>query len=210
MVIAVGLPEAVVLNVEGEQLDGVIPGLDFLRDGAAGNVRKMTDPVVVVGGGSVAVDTTMTALRMGAQNVTMVCLESPDEIPASKSELKDALEEGVRIMHRWGIAEITGNGSVDGVVLKRCSRVFDNQGRFNPEYDETTTESIPAATVLIAIGQRADDLLRDRNGRRIHAKFIKAEAKKNRHRQRLTGHFTAQTNPFPLRVSSIDHKLHHT
>jgi len=156
VVIAVGLPEAMSLNVEGEQLEGVIPGLDFLREGAVGNVRKMTDPVVVIGGGSVAVDTAMTALRMGAQDVTMVCLESPDEIPASKSELNDALEEGVKVMHRWGIAEITGNGRVNSVLLKRCVRVFDNQGRFNPEYDETTTESIPASTVLIAIGQRVD------------------------------------------------------
>jgi NADPH-dependent glutamate synthase beta subunit-like oxidoreductase len=156
VIIAVGLPEAMSLNITSEQQNGVKPALNFLRDGNAGQVGKMKDPVVVVGGGSVAVDTAMTALRTGAKDVTMVCLESENEMPASKSELKDALEEGVKVMHRWGIAEINGNGSVKGVLLKRCTRVFNSQGRFSPEYDESETKTIPAATVLIAIGQQAD------------------------------------------------------
>ncbi|MCF7811524.1 FAD-dependent oxidoreductase [bacterium] len=156
IIIAAGLSEAMSLNITGEQQDGVTPALNFLRESNTGETRKMTDPVIVIGGGSVAVDTAMTALRSGAKDVTMVCLESEDEMPASKGELKDALEEGVKVMHRWGIAEIQGNGSVKGALLKCCTRVFNSQGKFSPEYDENDTKEIPAATVLIAVGQKAD------------------------------------------------------
>jgi len=94
VVLAVGLAEAAPMNIEGEKLEGIERGLDLLREAKCSGDRKFSAEVVVIGGGSVAVDAAMTARRMGAGQVTMVCLEEPDEMPAARDELDAAIEEG--------------------------------------------------------------------------------------------------------------------
>ncbi|MDP8240956.1 MAG: FAD-dependent oxidoreductase [Candidatus Hatepunaea meridiana] len=162
VVIAVGLSEALNLNVEGEELNGVEFGLDFLHRANLGEIEQLNGSVIIIGGGSVAVDTAMTARRLGSAKVTMICLESPDEIPAHKDELSAALEEGIEIRHRWGVLHIDGQDSkVKDVVLKRCVRVFDDQERFAPEYDDTKTTTMPVDTLIVSIGQRTPSHLKD-------------------------------------------------
>jgi len=161
VIIAVGLAEAMELKVEGEDLACIYPGLDFLYSAARGEANTLSDPVVVIGGGSVAVDAAMTARRNGANRVTMVCLEAPDEMPATKDELDAAVEEGIQVMNGWGVAGFEGDdGHVARVRLKRCTQVFDNQGRFSPEYDDSVTEIIQAHNVITAVGQRAEQQIR--------------------------------------------------
>ncbi|MFH0765056.1 MAG: FAD-dependent oxidoreductase [Calditrichota bacterium] len=157
VIIAVGLPEAVDLDVPGRDLEGAYLGLDFLRQAKSGKINQLSGPVVVIGGGSVAVDAAMTALRKGGSPVTMVCLEAPEEIPAHPAELKAAREEGVNVHHRWGALRIEGRrrgGHVVEITLQRCLRVFDEQRRFAPILDPTITITLPARQVILAIGQR--------------------------------------------------------
>jgi NADPH-dependent glutamate synthase beta subunit-like oxidoreductase/Pyruvate/2-oxoacid:ferredoxin oxidoreductase delta subunit len=155
VVIAVGLSEPARLGVTGEDMVGVELGLDFLRRARAGEAGRLDGSVVVIGGGSVAVDAAMSARRLGAARVRMVCLENEEEIPAAKDELKAAVEEGVEIRHRWGVERINCEyGRAKSVTLKRCTRVFDSQRRFAPEYDSSETVELPCDHLIIAIGQR--------------------------------------------------------
>lgn len=160
VVVAVGLAEPARLEVPGEDLPGVTAGLDLLRRVRAGDRPEMGRRVAVIGGGSVAVDAAMTARRLGADHVEMICLEDERELPAAAEELADAREEGVRIRHRWGVREIRREGDELNVGLKRCVRVFDAAGRFAPEYDEDVTEVVKCDRVVVAIGQRLSGQMR--------------------------------------------------
>ncbi len=117
----------------------------------------MKNKVIVIGGGNVAVDVARTALRLGAKDVEMVCLEQRDEMPAYKEEVEATLAEGIRIRNGWGPMGILGNGSVTGVEFKRCTRVFDDQKRFKPTFDENDLIKVDAEQIIIAIGQMTDE-----------------------------------------------------
>jgi ferredoxin len=87
----------------------------------------------------------------------MYCLESLDEIPAAREEIKEAEEEGIRLHTRFGPKRILGtDGKVTGIELKKCSRVFDEARRFNPQFIEGVEETVDCDTVVLAIGQAAD------------------------------------------------------
>jgi len=154
--LAMGASLASKLDIEGSDLDGVIPGLDFLKHVNLGNPPQVGKRVLVIGGGNVAVDAAMTALRLGAGEVQLACLESRQEMPAYKWEIDDAVEEGVILNDGWGPKRIKGNGKVTGVDLMKCTSVFDEKGKFNPKFDETEEKSLDADTVIIAIGQSPD------------------------------------------------------
>ena len=110
--------------------------------------------MVVVGGGNVAVDAARVSARSGADEVTMVCLETEDIMPASAEEIKEAREDGVKIMCGRGPAEVVvEDGKAAGVVFKKCTRVYDEKGKFSPVYDEKDTVTVPADKVIFAIGQ---------------------------------------------------------
>jgi NADPH-dependent glutamate synthase beta subunit-like oxidoreductase len=155
--IGTGLHGSRELHVEGEDLEGVIPGIQFIRDVALGKEVKIGKNVLVVGGGNVAVDVARIAKRLGAERVVMVCLEKRDEMPAWDREIEGALEEKVEIVHGYGPKRIQGkDGKVSGVEFKRCTRVFDENNRFDPQYDETDLKTLSGQTVILAIGQSAD------------------------------------------------------
>ncbi|UCE01557.1 MAG: FAD-dependent oxidoreductase [Candidatus Latescibacterota bacterium] len=159
VVIATGASRSVRLNVPGEEGAGICDGLAFLGDLAHGELAPGSfgdRSVLVVGGGNVAIDCARGALRLGAARVAMVCLEQPDEMPAYAEEVDRATAEGVRIWHGWGIHAFSGNGALQRVTLKRCTRVFDAHGRFDPAYDEEQTDEVTANAILLAVGQRAD------------------------------------------------------
>jgi heterodisulfide reductase subunit A-like polyferredoxin len=151
---ATGLHGSRGLGVKGEDLEGVIKGVDFLRDSALGTAAKLSGKVMVIGGGNVAVDVALTARRLGAKDVTMVCLEKRDEMPAWDYEIEEALEEGVKIVNSLGPLRFIGeNGKVSEVEFKECTTVFDENGRFSPQYDDCKLTMFETDTVIVAIGQ---------------------------------------------------------
>jgi NADPH-dependent glutamate synthase beta subunit-like oxidoreductase len=157
VLIATGLPRSRRLNIGGAELRGVQWGLDFLREFNSGKAPKLGRKVVVIGGGNVAVDVARAAARSGGDEIVMACLEKREEMPASPSEIEDSLEDGVEIMPSWGPKLISGeDGRVSAIELKECTRVFDGQGRFGPEYNEGNTTILDADNVIFAVGQDAD------------------------------------------------------
>lgn len=156
VVVATGLPLARTLDLRGGG-DDVLTGLDFLRSAARGDAPRVPSTVLVVGGGDVAVDVARTALRLGAETVRLVCLESADELPAWDWECREALEEGIEFIHRRGPAGLLReSGRVTGLRLRAVQRVFDGDGRFDPVYDDADTMDVSAGLVILAIGQAAD------------------------------------------------------
>ena len=152
--VAIGAQGGRKLGIEGEDAEGVISGIDFLRNVSFEKIEPLSGNVVVVGGGNVAVDVARTAVRFGAEKVTMLCLEQRDEMPASEEEVLEALEEGIELKCGYGPKIINAeNGKVKSITFKVCTQVKDAAGRFNPQYDENDTITLDADYVLSAIGQ---------------------------------------------------------
>ncbi|MCG8452882.1 MAG: FAD-dependent oxidoreductase, partial [Spirochaetales bacterium] len=155
--LAIGAQAGRKLNIEGEDAEGVITGVDFIRDVNLGTAEKLTGSTVVIGGGNVAIDVARSAVRWGATSVEMRCLESRQEMPALDEEVEEALEENIIINNGWGPKRIlVENGKTTGVEFAKCLSVFDENGRFAPVFDETTSEVVPASHVLISVGQAMD------------------------------------------------------
>lgn len=152
--LAIGAQAGRKLNISGEDAEGVIAGVDFLRDINLGNMPEMKGKVVVIGGGNVAIDVARSAVRTDASEVSMYCLEQREEMPALPEEIEEALEEDINIFNGYGPKEIlTENGRVSGVVFKKCIRVFDENDRFSPVFDENDTITVEADYVLLSVGQ---------------------------------------------------------
>ncbi len=157
VLLATGTHAPATIGVPGEQLMGVNDSLDFLRSAKIGPVPNVKGKrVVVVGGGNVAIDAARTALRLGAASVRQVCLESRPTMPAYDWEVDEALSEGVALHDSWGVSRFMGGTALTNVTLKRCSSVFDGDGRFNPQYDEKIVDDLPCDVVIVAVGMRPD------------------------------------------------------
>jgi heterodisulfide reductase subunit A-like polyferredoxin len=131
-------------------------------------------------------DTALTAKRCGGKEVTIVSLETWDEMPAHAWAINQALEEGVKIFNAWGPKRIiVKNGSVSGIEFQRCTRIFDEYGMFNPVYDGTTTRSFDADTIILVIYEIIDtaylsqspEIERLRDGR-VKVDFVSLETSK--------------------------------
>jgi NADPH-dependent glutamate synthase beta subunit-like oxidoreductase/NAD-dependent dihydropyrimidine dehydrogenase PreA subunit len=156
--LAVGAQATRKLGVDGEEGEGVLYGVDFLKEVNLDRAPSLHGNVVVIGGGNVAVDVARSATRVGAQSVVMACLESREEMPALDEELEEAAREGITVRNGWGPARILredgkADGKVVGIEFKKCVSVFNEEGRFAPTYDETQTMNLPADFVLISVGQ---------------------------------------------------------
>lgn len=152
--IAIGCQGGRKAGIPGEDAEGVMTAVDFLRTVGADESYGVAGKAVVVGGGNVAIDVARSAHRCGAESVSMFCLEPRDKMPASEEEIQEALEEGVTVSCGWGPKEIlTENGKVTGIVFKRCTRVWDETGRFSPAYDENDTQTVECSRVFLSIGQ---------------------------------------------------------
>jgi len=151
--LAIGAQAGRRLGIEGEDAEGVIAGIEFLREANLGKEVKLPGKVVVIGGGNVAIDVARTAVREDAEMVGMYCLESAAEMPALPEEIEEANHEGIAVNNGWGPKRIiVENGRVTGVEFKKCVSVFDN-GKFSPKYDENEVITVPADYVLISVGQ---------------------------------------------------------
>jgi NADPH-dependent glutamate synthase beta subunit-like oxidoreductase/CO/xanthine dehydrogenase FAD-binding subunit len=155
--LATGLWNGKSLKLEkGELLDS---GLKFLIGVQVGGSAKpkVGKRVLVIGGGSVAVDVALTACRLGATEVTMACLESRETMPAMPEDVEQALEQGITILPSWGPHRVLErDGKLTGMELVRCTAVFDKDGRFAPKFDATVKTIVEADQILVAIGQAAD------------------------------------------------------
>ena len=161
--VSIGLTGGRSAGVPGEDAKGVESGIGFLNRVNRDHSVKLSGDAVVIGGGNVAVDVARTAGRVTGGHITMICLEGADEMPAAADEVEDAKAEGIEVKNGWGPKEIlTEDGRVTGVVFKKCTQVKNAEGRFDPQYDEETTITVPCGTVLEAIGQSAvwGDLLK--------------------------------------------------
>lgn len=174
--IGVGVPQSRALGVDGEDSAGVLEGIEFLRQASTEDHQPaVKERVVVIGGGNVAVDVARTALRLGARQVELVSLEQRDDMPAYPEEVQATLAEGIRIRNGWGVQRITGNGAVTGIELKKCTRVFTEDGRFSPSYDDQQRESISADQIIVAIGQMSDAAFLERTGLEIEGGGFKTD-----------------------------------
>jgi NADPH-dependent glutamate synthase beta subunit-like oxidoreductase len=147
--------------VAGADLEGVMFGLNLLWDANQGTVSPQlfqNKKVIVVGGGNVAFDVARTARRLGG-DVSLVCLENEDKstkdgIPADVEEIEGATEEGIKITYSRGVEEITGeNGKFKNIKCPRCTSVFDEDGRFNPQFDRSDAIYLEGDVLLVTIGQ---------------------------------------------------------
>jgi NADPH-dependent glutamate synthase beta subunit-like oxidoreductase len=155
--VAIGAQAGRKLGIEGEDSEGVVAGIDFLREVNLGNDIKLEGNVVVIGGGNVAIDVARTATRVGASKVDMFCLESLKEMPALEEEIEEAVSEDIGINNSWGPKRILEeNGRVVGIEFKKCLSVFDKDGRFSPVFDEKETKIVKTNHVLISVGQGID------------------------------------------------------
>lgn len=162
--IAIGCQGGRKAGIAGEEAEGVMTAVDFLRTVADDQNYKVNGRTVVVGGGNVAIDVSRTAWRCGGTDVQQFCLEQRKEMPATLEEIEEAEEEGIKINCGWGPKEIlTENGKVKGIVFKKCVSVKDETGRFNPKYDENDTMTVECENVFLSIGQAIvwGDMLKD-------------------------------------------------
>ena len=144
-------------GISGENAEGAYTAVDFLRKAGEKESFALEGDVVVVGGGNVAIDAARISSRCTDAKISMFCLEAREKMPASNEEIEEALEEGIELNCGWGPKEVLEeNGHVSGVVFKKCTRVFDAQGRFSPEYDENDTVTIPCRHVIFSVGQAID------------------------------------------------------
>ncbi|MCM1988909.1 FAD-dependent oxidoreductase [Oceanirhabdus seepicola] len=152
--LAIGAQAGRKLGLEGEEAEGVVTGVDFLRDVNLGKDIKLEGNTVVIGGGNVAIDVARTAARVGASKVDMFCLESREVMPALEEEIEEAMGEDIGINNSWGPKRILQeNGQVVGIEFKKCLSVFDKNGRFSPTFDENETKIVKTNHILISVGQ---------------------------------------------------------
>ena len=174
VIIACGAKRSRALPIPNADAIGVMGGVDFLRDVSLGKEVSLGQRVIVIGGGNVAYDVARTVLRQeeydvsrtaarmaGVRQVNLVCLESLEEMPADTVEILEGQEEGVTRHNSWGPREVlvderNGQKFVRGVKFARCTRVYDENKRFAPKFDESTTTEIEGDTVLLSVGQSAD------------------------------------------------------
>ena len=160
--VAVGLQSGGRLPVPGGDAENVISGVDFMRDVNLHGKAALSGRVVVIGGGNIAADVARTAVRCGAENVSLYCLEGYDEMPMGEEDRSECEREGIAIYAGWGPREVTvEDGKASGMAFVKCLRVKDEDGRFAPVYDENTVQTTPCGTVLFCIGQKVEwrDLL---------------------------------------------------
>ena len=149
--ITIGLQDPMLINVEGTEMKGVYHGIDYVRDHETITLGKRC---LVIGGGGVAIDCAQHAVRQGAREVMIACLESWETMPSSRSEKEDAQEEGITFHPSLGPQRIVGQGGeVTGVEFLQVSSVFDAEGKFSPSYLPDSKTVLQADTVILAVGQ---------------------------------------------------------
>ena len=156
--LGIGLQHGGRLGIPGDDAEGVISGADFMKKISRGEDVKLSGKVVVIGGGNIGADVARTAVRYGAESVDLYCLESYNEMPMGDEDKALCEGDGIKIHAGWGQTEVTTskNGRVSSVKFRKCTRVKNKNGKFDPKFDDSVTEKAKCSTVLFCIGQKPD------------------------------------------------------
>ena len=155
--VAIGLQSGGKLGVPGEDAEGVKAGIELMREVNLEGKKSLSGRVVVIGGGNIGADVARTALRCGAEKVSLYCLEDYDSMPMGEEDRTECEEDGIEIHAGWGQTEILSeNGKCSGIRFRKCLSVRNAEGRFAPTFDDNTTEEVPCEMVLYCIGQKVD------------------------------------------------------
>ena len=154
--VAIGLQSGGKLGVPGEDAEGVKAGIELMREVNLEGKKSLSGRVVVIGG-NIGADVARTALRCGAEKVSLYCLEDYDSMPMGVEDRTECEEDGIEIHAGWGQTEILAeNGRCSGIRFRKCLSVRNAEGRFAPTFDDNTTEEVPCDMVLYCIGQKVD------------------------------------------------------
>lgn len=157
VLVAVGTHRGVKLPIPGSDLLGVYVNTDFLKKARMGIRVDIGKRVMVLGGGNVAYDCARTAVRLGAEEVHMACLEREEQMTASPEEKEEGREEGIILHAAHSFLQITGTGHVEGVELQKVEKFFFDENRKAViELAEGSQEVIPADSVIFAVGQKPE------------------------------------------------------
>ena len=155
--VAIGLQSGGRLGVPGEDAEGVKAGIELMREVNLEGKKSLSGRVVVIGGGNIGAGVARTALRCGAEKVSLYCLEDYDSMPMGVEDRTECEEDGIEIHAGWGQTEILAeNGKCSGIRFRKCLSVRNAEGRFAPTFDDNTTEEVPCDMVLYCIGQKVD------------------------------------------------------
>ena len=160
VVVAVGTHAGIRLPIPGNDLQNVTVSTDFLKEVANGTVKSLEGKsVVVLGGGNVAFDCAGSAVRLGASQVHLACLESRDNMLASPDEVAEREEEGVILHTEHSFISISGNDKAEAVALQKVKSFrFDENNKAVIELHEHSQETVEADVVIFAVGQRPKNL----------------------------------------------------
>jgi NADPH-dependent glutamate synthase beta subunit-like oxidoreductase/NADH:ubiquinone oxidoreductase subunit F (NADH-binding)/formate hydrogenlyase subunit 6/NADH:ubiquinone oxidoreductase subunit I len=167
--LGLGTQTSRLVPVEGIHQPFVLGGIDFLRNVRSGMEVQVGPRVIVIGGGNVAIDVALTAVRQGAKQVDMVCLEKRREMPASHHEIEQCVAEGVKLHPGWGPVSIGEEGDM---TFQQCLQVFDDQHRFSPKFDSERKLKIEADHIIFAVGQGTDLTSIEGSGLEVTRGFI--------------------------------------
>ncbi len=164
--IACGLQKGLKTGVANEDADNVTQAVDFLGDVRKGKEVKVGKKIIVIGGGNVAMDAARTSVRLqmkqhGRVDITLICLEEREEMPAFEEEIDGAIEEGVKIVPGYGAPRgeegiTVKNGKVSGFKAYKVTSLKDETGRFNPQFDKNISKYFEADMIIEAVGQGPD------------------------------------------------------
>ena len=158
VLLAGGTHAGIRLELEGNRLPGVVLNTDFLKEARENPTAVSGGDLMVLGGGNVAYDCARTALRLGYENVYLVCLEGRENMLASEEEIEEGKEEGVQLFSGHSFLRITGSDRAEGVEVAAVTEYsFDENRRATITIDEDTKRIIPVSTVVFAVGQRPKD-----------------------------------------------------
>ena len=188
VLVCIGTHQGARLPLEGNDLPGVYLNTDFLKASRAGTPLPVGERVMVLGGGNVAYDCARTAVRLGAKEVHMACLENEQQMTSTPDEIREGEEEGIILHSAHSFLKITGTDKVEGVELQKVERFyFDENRRAVIDLVEGSNFVVPVDNVIFAVGQRPEGT--DAMGLELtHGPYIQANEKQE---TSMEGVFTA-------------------
>lgn len=155
VLVSIGTHQGTKLPIPGNDLPGVYVNTEFLKDARSDNLIQLGEKVMVLGGGNVAYDCARTAIRKGAKEVHIACLENQQQMTSSPDEIEEGAQEGVVLHAAHSFLRITGEDKVTGVELKKVNRFyFDENRKAVLDLEEGSEHVIEVDNVIFAVGQK--------------------------------------------------------